>query len=52
MRDNPQPPAEACDDPGSPLRRGAVKFFLGVLGALVAIILWHQFVAEQWQLLL
>jgi hypothetical protein len=50
MRDNPQPTDDEIDNGLQPSRRGAVKFFLWVLAAFVALILWQKFVpdAEQW----
>ncbi|MES2923502.1 MAG: hypothetical protein V4819_18245 [Verrucomicrobiota bacterium] len=48
MHDDPQPSEET----ESPSRKGAVKFFLLVLGAFGAILLWNKFGPEREFLLL
>ena len=52
MRDHQQQPDEAPDGGRQPSRRVAVKFFLWVLGAFVAILLWNQFGPQREFLLL
>jgi hypothetical protein len=52
MRDNPQPPDEVSEGTEPRSRKGAVIFFLLVLGSLVAILLWNKFGPEREFLLL